>query len=84
MAGASFRLHMIMTDSSHAGRTSTAGGVRKETQALWERNRLRCGWFLRSDFVPETRDDLLRCLHLLARHGDRTTFVLARKLEKCL
>jgi len=66
------------------GRTATAVGVRKETQALWERNRLRCGWFVRSDFVPETRDDLLRCLHLMAQHGDRNTFVLARKLEKCL
>ena len=84
MTRASFKLDVIMSSSSHAERASALGAVREETQALWERNRLRCGWFLRRDFVPETRDDLLRCLHLLARHGDRNTFVLARKLEKCL
>jgi hypothetical protein len=73
-----------MTDSTHTGRTAVPADVRKETQALWERNRLRCGWFLRDNLVPETRDDLARCLRLLARHGDRATFVLARKLQRCL
>ncbi len=58
--------------------------VRKETTALWERNRLRCGWFLRDDFVPRTHDELRRCLNALTRHGDRATYVLARKLLKCL
>ena len=58
--------------------------VRKETLALWERNRLRCGWFLRDDFSPRTEDDLRLCLNMLARHGDRATYVLARKLMKCL
>jgi hypothetical protein len=73
-----------MTDSTHTGRTAVPADVRRKTQALWERNRLRCGWFLRDNLVPETRDDLARCLRLLARHGDRATFVLARKLQKCL
>ena len=58
--------------------------VRKATQALWERNRLRCGWFLRDDLIPETRDELTRCLRLMVRHGDLATFVLARRLQKCL
>ncbi len=73
-----------MTDVSHTSLAPVPADVRKETQALWERNRLQCGWFLRADMVPETREDLARCLRLLARHGDRTTFVRARKLQKCL
>jgi hypothetical protein len=77
-------LRYVMDDSSHTRPESAQADVRKETQALWERNRLRCGWFLRDDLVPETRDDLARCLRLMARHGDRATFVLARKLQKCL
>jgi hypothetical protein len=73
-----------MADPQHTGESSVPPDVLKATQDLWERNRLRCGWFLRADLVPETRDDLLRCLRLMARHGDRATFVLSRKLQKCL
>jgi hypothetical protein len=58
--------------------------VRQQVLALWENNRLQCGWFLRDNFVPDTRDELYRCLTLLAKHGDRATYVLARKLLKCL
>ncbi len=28
--------------------------VRRQILALWEGNRLRCGWFVRSNFVPLT------------------------------
>lgn len=73
-----------MNDYSKTGRVYSVADVRKETQELWKTNRLRCGWFLRDDLVPETHDDLVRCLRLMARHGDRATFVLARKLQKCL
>ncbi len=58
--------------------------IRKQALALWEHNRLQCGWFLRDNFIPETRNELSRCLTMLAQHGDRATFVLARKLLKCL
>jgi hypothetical protein len=74
----------VMTTSSSTGRTFAPADVLKETQALWKQNRLRCGWFLRDDMVPEKHDDLARCLRLLARHGDRATFILARKLQRCL
>ena len=56
--------------------------VRRETLAVWEQNRL-LGWFLRDDFSPQTEDQLRRCLNVLARHGDRATYVQARLL-KCL
>ena len=55
-----------------------------EIRALWKKNRLRCGWFMRDNFVPETRDELLRCLDLLMARGDRETYIMARKLLKCL
>jgi len=58
--------------------------IRKQALALWESNRLQCGWFMRDNFIPETRDDFCRCLDLLAKQGDRATYVLARKLIKCL
>ncbi|HCM25744.1 MAG: hypothetical protein A2Z99_08675 [Treponema sp. GWB1_62_6] len=51
---------------------------------LWKENRLRCGWFIRDDYMPETLDDFSRCLTILAKHGDRKTYILARKLMKCL
>lgn len=73
-----------MSDTVHTGPTPASMDVRKETLALWERNRLQCGWFLRDDFMPRTRDDFARCLGMLQQHGDRATYVLARKLMRCL
>ncbi len=58
--------------------------VREQTLTLWARNRLQCGWFMSADFVPHSRDDFRRCLDLLAKHGDRATYVLSRSLMKCL
>jgi hypothetical protein len=58
--------------------------VREQALALWERNRLQCGWFMRENFMPETRDEFRRCLNLIAKQGDRANYVLARKLIKCL
>lgn len=58
--------------------------VKQQVQQLWKQNQSQCAWFMRGDFVPETKDDLLRCLQKLALNGDRTTYVKARKLIKCL
>jgi hypothetical protein len=57
--------------------------VREQVGALWARNRLACGWFLRPDFVPQTDEDVIRCARLLMQHGDRQTYVAVRKLLKC-
>jgi hypothetical protein len=58
--------------------------IARQALALWDRNRLRCGWFLRRGFLPRARADFCRCLDLLAEHGDRETYVLSRRLLKCL
>jgi len=73
-----------MSEIVHTQSLPTSADARKETLALWARNRLRCGWFLRDDFTPSTRDEFVRCLDMLAQHGDRATYVLARKLMRCL
>jgi len=57
---------------------------RGAARMLWERNRLCCGWYVRSDFTPETDEEILFCLRLLARHGDRGTYIEARRMMKCL
>ncbi len=51
---------------------------------LWGKNRLRCGWFIRDGFLPKTFSDFSLCLEILAKHGDRETYIMARKLMKCL
>lgn len=56
----------------------------RQARELWEQNRRQCGWFLPDNFIPGTRDEIFRCLTMLAKHGDRATYVLARKLLKCL
>lgn len=56
----------------------------KQMLELWDRNKLRCGWFFREDFTPTTKDDFSRCLSILARNGNRETYVVARKLMKWL
>jgi hypothetical protein len=64
--------------------TPIPGDTVEQVRRLWEANRLRCGWFLKEGFIPQTRDEALRCLTLLLKHGDRATYVLARKLLQCL
>jgi len=73
-----------MSNTVHTCPIAEPADARKEALALWDRNRLRCGWFLREDFTPRTRDEFVRCLDMLAQHGDRATYVLARKLLRCL
>jgi hypothetical protein len=58
--------------------------IREQTLALWGSNRLRCGWFVQDNYTPKTQDELFQCLTMLAKHGDRATFILARKLIKRL
>ena len=53
-------------------------------RALWEANRATCGWFVRGDFMPATPAEGALCLGWVKMHGDRDSYVMARKLEKCL
>ncbi len=46
--------------------------------------RVRCLWFLREDYYPETVEDALRVLKNIQRHGDREAFSKAGELVQCL
>lgn len=58
--------------------------VQSEVMKLWEQNRLRCAWHMRQDFRPRSRQEMRQCLQQLSRHGDRATYIRARRLMKCL
>jgi hypothetical protein len=58
--------------------------VRQALNALIEQYRVRCLWFLRADFYPETLAEQLHVLSLLERHGDVDAFRRAKELRKWL
>jgi hypothetical protein len=55
-----------------------------ELRTLVDEYRTRCLWFLRPDYYPETREQALRVLRQIERHGDREAFVRAGKLRRWL
>lgn len=46
--------------------------------------RTRCLWFLRDDLYPETREEALRVLQQIERHGDREAFIRAGRIRRWL
>jgi len=55
-----------------------------ETDRLVEKYRDQCLWFLRRDFMPRSREEILRVLELIERYGDREGFERAQRLRKWL
>lgn len=51
---------------------------------LIERYRNRCLWFLRSDYRPVTREERLRMLEYIERHGDLEAHRDAGRLKRWL
>ena len=58
--------------------------VEGEINALVDEYRAQCLWFLRPDYYPATRDERLRILASIQRHGDRAAHIRAAALRKCL
>jgi hypothetical protein len=56
----------------------------QKVQELTARTRDTCLWFMREDFVPRTITEALDCLDKIQRHGDRDTYIEARRLGKWL
>jgi len=48
---------------------------------LIEEYRDRCLWFLRPDYVPRTREEILRTLDFIERYGDRRGFERAEEIK---
>ncbi len=55
-----------------------------ELRRLVDEYRSRCLWFLREDYYPATRDEILTVLRHIERHGDREGFRRAAALRRWL
>ena len=55
-----------------------------ELRGLVAEYRSRCLWFLREDYYPATRDEILTVLRHIERHGDREGFQRAAALRRWL
>ena len=53
-------------------------------EALVERNRLRCLWFMKPGYLPRDTAGMLRVLRAIEKAGDLETYVAARRLIQCL
>jgi len=60
------------------------GPIEESVNRLVDEYRLRCLWFLRSDYYPKTDEDRLRVLGYIERHGDREAFRRAAELRQWL
>ena len=55
-----------------------------ELRSLVDEYRSLCLWFLREDYYPATRDEVLTVLRHIERHGDREGFQRAAALRRWL
>jgi hypothetical protein len=70
--------------SSMLTATPSPGSPEDELRRLVDEYRTRCLWFLRADLYPETRDEALRVLQQIERHGDREAFIRAARIRRWL
>ena len=58
--------------------------LRRQINQLVDTYRDRCLWFLRADYYPTDREDVLRTLDYIRRYGDREAFRKAGELYQWL
>jgi len=58
--------------------------IEAEIRGLVDEYRTRCLWYLRPDFYPETREEMLRVLRQIEKHADREGFVRAARIRQWL
>ena len=63
---------------------STRTGIEAEVRSLVDDYRTRCLWFLRPDFYPETREEVVRVLRQIEKNADREGFVRAARIRQWL
>jgi hypothetical protein len=61
-----------------------AESVARAINALVDEYRGQCLWFLRADYYPETREEQLRTLNYIERHGDLEAFRKAASIRQWL
>lgn len=55
-----------------------------QVRALVDEYRVRCLWYLREDFYPETAAQACRALDAIERHGDAEAFRKAAPIRRWL
>ena len=63
---------------------AVTGEMAEAVRALVDEYRDRCLWYLRCDYYPETREEGLRVLDAIARHGDVEAFRRAAEIRSWL
>ena len=58
--------------------------LRRQINQLVDAYRDRCLWFLRADYYPIDRQDVLRTLDYIRRYGDREAFRKAGEFHQWL
>lgn len=58
--------------------------IEAELRGLVDEYRTRCLWFLRPDFYPQTREDVLRVLRHIEKNADREGFIRAARIRQWL
>lgn len=58
--------------------------LKESIAVLVEQYRDRCLWFLRPDYLPSTREEVLRALDLIERYGDRAGYKRAEEIRAWL
>jgi len=61
-----------------------AEAVEAPLRRLMDEYRTRCLWFLRSDYYPRTREEALRVLDAIEKHGDVLAFRRAGEIRQWL
>lgn len=61
-----------------------AESIRGELRNLVDEYRSRCLWFLREDYYPRTRTEMLSVPDRFQRHGDLNLFRRAGKIKRWL
>jgi len=58
--------------------------LRQQVNQLVDAYRDQCLWFLRADYYPADRQEVLRTLDYIGRYGDREAFLRAGELIQWL
>ena len=58
--------------------------IEEDLRDLVDEYRSQCLWYLREDYYPQTREEMLRVLDRIQRHGNIESFRKAGKMKRWL
>ena len=64
--------------------TAVSNPLRDRVRVLVDEVRPTCLWYLREDYYPETREEVLRVLEAIEQHGDVSLFRRTAEIRQWL